>query len=81
MCNNISTNAQTQCEKMGHDRPSSLSLVLEDVAARFILTCPDEEFESFERLFFQIEVNNSIVLFSYKMLMIGMSTGCPLVLY
>jgi hypothetical protein len=65
MCNNISnvsTVAQTQYEKMGHDRSSSLSLVLEDIAARFILTCPDEEFESFERLFFQIEVTNSVVL-------------------
>ncbi len=36
---------------------TTLSVVLEDIAARFILTCPDEEFESFERLFFQIEVN------------------------
>ncbi len=61
MCN-ISAIAQIQYEKMGHDRSSSLSLVLEDIAARFILTCPDEEFESFERLFFQIEVISSFYL-------------------
>ena len=53
----ISAVAQTQYEKIGQDR-SSLSLVLEDIAARFILTCPIEEFESFERLFFQIEVQS-----------------------
>jgi hypothetical protein len=29
--------------------------VFDDLAARFILTCPVEEFSSFERLFFQIE--------------------------
>lgn len=29
--------------------------VFDDLAARFILTCPVEEFSSFDRLFFQIE--------------------------
>jgi len=29
--------------------------VFDDLATRFILTCPVEEFSSFERLFFQIE--------------------------
>ena len=39
-----------------------LSVVFDDLAARFILTCPVEEFESFERLFFQIEVSLSIMI-------------------
>lgn len=30
--------------------------VFDDLATRFILTCPEEEFSSFERLFFQIEL-------------------------
>ena len=60
MCNTIPAAAQTQYEKVVYDRSSSLSLVLEDIAARFILTCPNEEFESFERLFFQIEVLSSV---------------------
>ena len=54
--NNNSMLVQMQQEKMTQDVSPSLSLVLDDLAARFILTCPDEEFESFERLFFQIEV-------------------------
>jgi len=29
--------------------------VFDDLATRFILTCPVEQFSSFERLFFQIE--------------------------
>jgi len=29
--------------------------IFDDLATRFILTCPVEEFSSFERLFFQIE--------------------------
>jgi len=33
-----------------------LSVVLQDLAARFVLTCPPEEFESFNRIFFSIEV-------------------------
>ena len=32
-----------------------LDEIFDDLAARFILTCPVEEFSSFERLFFQIE--------------------------
>lgn len=36
-------------------RGDKLSVILEDLAARFILTCPEEEFASFERLFFMIE--------------------------
>mmetsp|Transcript_55907 Transcript_55907/g.147804 ORF Transcript_55907/g.147804 Transcript_55907/m.147804 type:complete len:227 (-) Transcript_55907:527-1207(-) len=32
-----------------------LSVVLQDLAARFVLTCPPEEFESFNRIFFSIE--------------------------
>jgi hypothetical protein len=45
--------SQVQYEEVVQDR---LTVVFEDLAARFILTCPVEEFESFERLFFQIEV-------------------------
>jgi mRNA-decapping enzyme subunit 2 len=29
--------------------------VLEDICSRFLLNCPEEEYDSFERLFFQIE--------------------------
>jgi len=29
--------------------------VLEDICTRFLLNCPAEEYDSFERLFFQIE--------------------------
>jgi len=54
MINNTSKSAMA-IEKYGNGNRTTLPLVLEDIAARFILTCPDEEFASFERLFFQIE--------------------------
>jgi hypothetical protein len=50
---NTTKMSQVQYEEVVQDR---LTVVFEDLAARFILTCPVEEFESFERLFFQIEV-------------------------
>jgi 8-oxo-dGTP pyrophosphatase MutT (NUDIX family) len=49
---NTTKMSQVQYEEVVQDR---LTVVFEDLAARFILTCPVEEFESFERLFFQIE--------------------------
>ena len=42
--------------KMGKEALEALLVeVFDDLAARFILTCPVEEFSSFDRLFFQIE--------------------------
>lgn len=39
----------------GEEKEALLVEVFDDLAARFILTCPVEEFSSFDRLFFQIE--------------------------
>jgi hypothetical protein len=39
----------------GAEHEALMVEVFDDLATRFILTCPVEEFSSFERLFFQIE--------------------------
>lgn len=41
--------------KQFEDNPKSFSDVLADLTVKFILNCPEEEHESFDRLFFQIE--------------------------
>ncbi|KAL9651664.1 hypothetical protein ABK040_001609 [Willaertia magna] len=38
-----------------HHRGKSLEEVLDELCVKFILNCPEEEHESFDRLFFQIE--------------------------
>ncbi len=53
--NNINYSPQGKSKGSDSTKTQTLTSVIDDLIIRFIMNCPDEVFESFNRLFFQIE--------------------------